>query len=178
MIVALAGRRIDKADSKDPRFPLKNVECVARSLHGLLVEHGTTAIVSSAACGADLIALTEAGKLGLRRKVILPFDRATFRQGSVVDRPGEWGSAYDTVIDEVDAAGDLMTLSHVGNLDPYSMTSERILDEAVELARQLEARAGAIIMWDGAVRDKPDYTADFGVSARRRGLPVLEIRTV
>lgn len=178
MIVALAGRRIDKADSKDPRFPLKNVERVARSLHGLLVENETTAIVSSAACGADLIALTEAGKLGLRRKVILPFDRATFRQGSVVDRPGEWGTIYDKVIAEVDAAGDLMTLSQVANLDPYSMTSERILDEAIELARQLDERAGAIIMWDGEVRDKPDYTAEFDVSARRRGLAVFEIRTV
>ncbi len=178
MIIALAGRRIDKADSQDPRFPLKNVERVARGLHGLLVEHGATIIVGSAACGADLIALTEAGKLGLRRKIILPFDRATFRQGSVMDRPGEWGSVYDTVLDEVDAAGDLIVLSRVRDLDPYSVTSERILDEAVELARQLEEPAGAVMLWDGMIRDKPDYTAEFGVSAGRRGLPIFEIRTV
>jgi hypothetical protein len=82
------------------------------------------------------------------------------------------------VIDEVDAAGDLITLSPAGDVDPYTMTSERILDEAVELARQLEEPAGAIMIWDGMIRDGPDYTAEFGVSARRRDLPVFEIRTV
>ena len=178
MIFALAGRRIDKADSKDPRFPPRNVERVAGALRGLLVERGATIIVSSAACGADLVALKEAGKLGLRRKIILPFDRATFRQSSVVDRPGDWGSIYDEVLDEVDAAGDLITLGRVGNVDPYSTTSERILDEAVRLGRQLEEPAGAVMMWDGTIGEKPDYTADFGVSARRRGLPIFEVRTV
>ncbi|MFZ1133995.1 MAG: hypothetical protein WAN69_03560 [Candidatus Korobacteraceae bacterium] len=108
----------------------------------------------------------------------MPFDRATFRQSSVVDRPGDWGSIYDEVLDEVDEAGDLITLGRVGDVDPYSMTSERILDEAVELARQLEEPAGAVMMWDGTIRDKPDYTAEFGVSARRRGLPIFEVRTV
>ena len=89
MIIALAGRRIDKADSKDPRFPLRNVERVARGLSmACWLSNGATIIVGSAACGADLVALTEAGKLGLRRKIMLPFDRATFRQEFGGGSPG------------------------------------------------------------------------------------------
>jgi len=65
MIIALAGRRVDSADAKDPRFPLGNVERVRRLARAVLEEKGATALVSSAACGADLIALSEAGQLGL-----------------------------------------------------------------------------------------------------------------
>src|SRR5882672_10452911 len=94
MIIALAGRRVDSADAKQPRFPPRNVERVHTQTRAVLKEKGATALVSSAACGADLIALSEAGQLGLRRRVILPFERRRFRETSVTDRPGEWGRLY------------------------------------------------------------------------------------
>ena len=74
----------------------------------LLSENGVTALATSAACGADLIGLSEAGKLGIRRRVVLPFSREKFRAESVIDRPGEWGHLYDMVLDEVSAMGDLV----------------------------------------------------------------------
>ena len=67
-------------------------------------------VVSSAACGADLLALEQAGGLGLRRRVVIPFDRERFRAGSVVDRPGDWGGLYDSILDAVGAQGDLVVL--------------------------------------------------------------------
>jgi len=178
MILALAGRRIDARDSTVSRFPLSNAERVAHAVHGLLVRQRASALVSSAACGADLIGLTEAGKLGLRRRVILPFERSRFRQTSVVDRPGEWGKAYDQVLDEVEAAGDLLILSSVSGADPYSLASKRILEEATELATLLEMAAGAVMVWDGKTREKHDYTAEFGADARSRTVPIYEISTV
>jgi hypothetical protein len=178
MIIALAGRRIDAADSKHPRFPLANVERVSKSVHDFLAKQKATAIVSSAACGADLIGLMAAGRLGLRRRIVLPFDRARFRQTSVVDRPGEWGTVYDKVLDEVDAAGDLLILDSAGGADPYSLTSRFMLDEAVRLARKLDSAAEAVMIWDGESREKQDYTAEFGSDARRRNLPVFEIVTM
>jgi hypothetical protein len=178
MIFALAGRRVDASDAKKPRFPLRNVERVSKAVHSLLVQQGATAMVSSAACGADLIGLSEGGKLGLRRRVVLPFSRTQFRRTSVVDRPGEWGSVYDTVLDEVDALGDLIILGNIGNADPYSLTSRCILDEASALGQEQHESIGAVMVWDGATRGQEDYTTGFGIDARRRGLPVFEIRTV
>ena len=47
-------------------------------------------LVCSAACGADLIALQAAGRVSLRRRIVLPFEPSRFRDSSVVDRPGDW----------------------------------------------------------------------------------------
>src|SRR5689334_3365039 len=54
MIVALAGRRVDKSDAQEPRFPLRNVDLVRTRTRELLRNKDATALVSSAACGADL----------------------------------------------------------------------------------------------------------------------------
>lgn len=103
MIIALAGRRIDPADAKETRFPLRNIGRVRTGIRALLKEKAVTALVSSAACGADLIALSEAGQLGLTRRVILPFERGRFRETSVTDRPGDWGTLYDEILDALEA---------------------------------------------------------------------------
>src|SRR3977135_3523481 len=106
MIVALAGRRIDTPDADSPRFPLSSIEVVRGQLHKLLSEKEATALVCSAACGADLLALSVAGDLGIRRRVVLPFTREHFRETSVVDRPGDWGSLFDAICEGVSEQGD------------------------------------------------------------------------
>jgi hypothetical protein len=107
MIIALAGRRVDAPGAKPPRFPLQNVDLVRMRVRVMLEARAAKVVVCSAACGADLIALSEAGSLGLRRRVVLPFDRKRFRDTSVTDRPGGWGPVYDQVLDDVETAGDL-----------------------------------------------------------------------
>jgi len=69
MIVALAGRRIDKKDQDPRRFPstTESVELVRRRIHEKFLNLRASGLVSSAACGADLLALAEANELGLRR---------------------------------------------------------------------------------------------------------------
>jgi hypothetical protein len=105
MIIALAGRRVDSAEAKESRFPAQNVETVRKRIRAVLRDKSATVLVSSGACGADLIALSEAGQLGLRRRVILPLERERFRDTSVTDRPGEWGPLYDQVLDESESGG-------------------------------------------------------------------------
>jgi hypothetical protein len=178
MIIALAGRRVDAIDASPPRFPLKHLDKVSAAVRALLEHLGATAVVSSAACGADLISLSVAGKLGLRRRVVLPFNREKFRETSVVDRPGVWGELYDSILDEVEAFGDLVVLDNLGNDDPYLATSWVILDEAVVLGRERDEPVGAALVWDGVSRGATDYTDKFGAEARRRGLAVFEISTV
>ncbi len=178
MIIALAGRRVDTADAKDTRFPLRNIETVRTRARAVLQEKGATALVSSAACGADLIALSEAGQLGLRRRVILPFDRSRFRETSVTDRPGEWGLLYDYILDAVEAAGDLVILESGSDDEAYAVANRAILDEAVTLGKTLHQPVEAMLIWNGASRGDGDLTQNFAVEARKRGLLVTEILTV
>ena len=125
-----------------------------------------------------MIALSEAGQLGLKRRVILPFERKRFRETSVTDRPGEWGPVYDQVIDEVETAGDLIILQNEPSDDAYSSANHVILDEAVALAKEFHQPATAVLIWDGVSRGDHDLTEHFGAEARKRGLDVVEIRTI
>ena len=190
-VVALAGRRVDPPNPDTPRFPPENVGLVRERVRAFLEERRAVALVCSAACGADLVALEAAGALGLRRRVVLPFDPATFRETSVTDRPGDWGPRYDGVIEAVTRAGDLVVLEGAGEGGAaYAAANERILDEALRLAGVAAApgreatgpvppeRALAVIVWDGRSRGEDDATAGIAASARQRGLAVEEILTV
>jgi hypothetical protein len=178
MIIALAGRRVDSDDAKYARFPLENVETVRSRARAVLQQKGATALVSSAACGADLIALSQAGQLGLRRRVILPFERARFRETSVTDRPGEWGPVYDEVLDSVEASGDLVVLECGSDDEAYAAANRAILDEAVILGKAVHQPVDAVLLWNGASRGDGDLTESFAVEARKRGLSVTEVLTI
>src|SRR6266513_899405 len=109
-VAALAGRRIDAPDTKEPRFPLPMAPEVRKMLLALLRREKIRLLICSAACGADLIALDAALKLGIRCRVVLPFEPDKFRRTSVVDRPGDWGSLFDHALSVVESSGDLQVL--------------------------------------------------------------------
>jgi len=178
MIIALAGRRVDAVGAKVPRFPVGNVELVRTRLRAMLETQRAKALVCSAACGADLIALAEAGAMGLRRRVVLPFDRRRFRETSVIDRPGDWGPVYDQVLNEVESAGELRFLDKAPDKGVYLAANAAILDEAVSLAEQLRDSVGAVLVWDGQSRGDHDSTKEFGAEARKRGIAILEVSTL
>ena len=178
MIMALAGRRIDDAHGDTVHFPLANVEFVRGKIADLFARQHVSALVSSASCGADLVALEAAKTLGIRRFVVLPFAREVFRKTSVVDRPGEWGPIFDRVLDDVEVAGDVFDLG----LDPktstaYALANGAILDETVGLAAESHQPAGVLLVWDGP-RGEGDITANLRNDAILRGLQLFEIRTL
>jgi len=121
--------------------------------------------------------LSEAGALGLRRKVVLPFDRERFRATSVTDRLGDWAALYEQILNQVEAAGDLVVIHTTCEDEAYSVTNRRILDEAVLLAEQFDEPVIAMLVWNGSSRGSDDLTAAFGAYARNRGLPVIEVLT-
>lgn len=178
MIIALAGRRVDAANTSESRFPVRNTNLVTIRVREFIERERAGAIVSAAACGADLIALGEAGRLGVRRRVVLPFARDRFRQTSVTDRPGDWGPVYDQILDEVEAHGDLLVMNLEAEQEAFLAVNRAILDEAMRLGKEAKADVAALLVWDGASRGAGDLTEAFGAEARRRGLPVLEIRTL
>lgn len=179
MIVALAGRRIDPKNQNPPRFPstLETVKLVRRRIRDKLLDLQASVLVSSAACGADLLALDEAGKLGLRRRVILPFDRVKFRSISVTDCPGNWGPLYDVALDEVQGVGDLVIASAAGEGKAYLETNHTIIEEALSLARTLQRNRMAIRVWEGKTRGEGDLTEEFGEYAQINGFRVCDVLT-
>src|SRR5262245_44145191 len=179
MIIAVAGRRIDAEDAQSARFPLTNVTLVQQRLDELFARTAATALVSSGACGADLVALTIAGTRHMRRRMVLPFGRDEFRTSSVTDRPGDWGPVYDRVLAELDPSGDVVTLAGQSAGDAaYAAAHDVILDEAATLAQQGATDVVALLVWEGAPRDGADMTAAFGEAARKRGYRVEHVKTI
>jgi hypothetical protein len=177
-VAALAGRRIDAADSATPRFPLEHAAIVRDRLKALLVAERIEALVCSAACGADLIALDVAGTLRLRRRAVLPFAPERFRETSVTDRPGDWGPLFDRIFGEIQATGDVVVLGLAeGDDDTYAAANDAILNEAEALAAQHPAEVVAVIAWEGRSRGEGDLTEAFATAARARDHPVREILT-
>jgi hypothetical protein len=177
-IVALAGRRIDVPGTENQRFPLRNVDKVRRRIAGALEKLQAVGLVCSAACGADLVALEAAEQLGLRRRIVLPFAPVRFRETSVVDRPGDWGPVFDRQIATAAAGGDLVVLNLEGDDDgAYAAANEAIVREAQALAGT-RGRLVAMLVWEGAKRQRNDATAEFGELAKKAGFTELSIPTL
>ena len=178
MIIALAGRRIDAPNAERRRFPPANLELVRTRIRSVLQAKPAALLISSAACGADLIALEEADAMGLRRRIVLPFHPQRFRVTSVTDRPGNWGVLYDRVIQEAQRKGELVILGCEDESAAYTAVNHAILDEEERLARDSSDETVAMVVWDGFPRGEEDYTKAFADEARRRRLPIIEVKTV
>jgi hypothetical protein len=178
MIVSLAGRRVDAVEAEERRFPHENVQIVQQRIGTALEEQGATVMVSSAACGADLVALAEAGKRHLRRRVVLPFTREKFRTTSVTDRPGHWGALYERVLDEVERERDLLVLTAASEDEAYARTNHAIVDEALSIGQELGESVVGMLVWEGKSRGPGDLTEEFGVYAKSKGIRIIEVRTI
>ena len=151
---------------------------VEDAIAGRLRVDGVAVLVCAAACGADLLALSAAASLGIRRRIVLPFAVDVFRERSVVDRPGPppWGEMYDRFVMEARASGDLRLLAlDAGAGDAFETANEAILDEALAVASDRGEPAEAIVVWDASARTAHDYTEHFAQQAERRGMPVKSV---
>jgi hypothetical protein len=111
---------------------------------------------------------------------VLPWRPDEFREASVVDRGAEWGRAFDRVVELAEDAGDLYTLARsVHDEGAFVATNETILDTAQAFARERHPADDvvAVVAWDGASRGSDDVTEQFMMSARGRGLRVVEVMT-
>jgi len=191
VIVAFAGRRIDEMDVETPRFPLAQVDVVQKKIEELFRRDNVKTLICSAACGADLIALRVAQKLGIHYRIILPFVSEFFRVTSVIDRPctqeWNWGVLFDQVIDIAQGNGELVVVeTDEDRQNSYQAVNQAILNEALQQGRIQSATVSpqeihqvqAVIVWDGHPREPRDLTLHFAEEARSRGLVVKEILTL
>lgn len=137
-------------------------------------------IVCSAACGADLIGLEMAEERAVRRLIVLPFDRATFRKKSVADRGEDWGSRFDRIMDTL-PNNDLLDLDlSIKSSDAFQSTNRAILDQATSLAKGAGTIPAAVVIWDGKKRigSEVDFTQEFVSDASSRGIHVEQVLTL
>lgn len=181
-VIALAGRRVDAPGAAVERLPLRRVPEVRERIRRFFRARRPAALVCSAACGADLLALEAAQELGVRSRIVLPFGPERFRETSVTDRPGEWGARYDALVEQAARRGDLVVLAAGEGERGYAAANRAILREALDLAGGLPGRAPpgvvAVIVWEGRPRKERDLTRQLADAARERGIPVEEIPTL
>lgn len=179
MVIALAGRRIDAPDAETKRFPADNAAAVQQKIREFITNNKACAMISAAACGADLLAQEVATEMRLRRRIVLPYDRQAFKQSSVADRPGDWAERYDLLIPEVALQGGLTEFDYEKDQEEtFFATNHDILDEAEKIARQMNQKVTALVVWDGHSRGEDDVTGHFLEEAKLRGLQVAEILTI
>ncbi|MGZ5189757.1 MAG: hypothetical protein ACXWCZ_01990 [Flavisolibacter sp.] len=179
MITVVAGRRTDAKDAKEKRFPLENIATVKDSIRKTFQSSNFKTLISSGACGADLIAMEVANEAGLECFMILPFDEQHFKKVSVTDRPGDWQVIYDPLIEKLKETEGLIVLDFSVD-DPlaYEKTNTVILDKAYELSAKRSEVVMALIIWDGIAKDANDTTLHFKNEALKRGFLVNEIKTI
>ena len=139
---------MDAADAEVPRFPASEVAKVRREIEELFSKEKPLAVVSSAACGADLIVLAVAESAGIERYVLLPSQPAEFRKTSVTDRPGNWGDVYDKVL----KTSKVEILKVPEGQQGYLKTNLKLLDRGQALAREHSASAEALVVWNKETR--------------------------
>lgn len=177
-VIALAGRRIDPEGADFRRFPLENQTIVRNRIRESLIELEAFMLVCSAAAGADLIALEVARQLGLRYRVVIPFSIEKFKATSVADRPGSWGTSYDSIVEDAAHQYELLVMEIDGEpIEAYRRVNETILEEAQTLATP-DGEALALIVWEGRARNGNDLTAEFAQAAMRKSMRVSEISTL
>jgi hypothetical protein len=173
-VIAGAGRRVDATEAQIARFPSANIELVKHRIQEGFSKNKPLALVTSAACGTDLLSLEIAGQMNVERFILLPSDPAAFRASSVTDRPGNWGDLFDRTIKE----SHVEVLSLPEGQEGYLETNLRLLNKAQALAKKHKVETKAMVIWDQKLRGPDDVTGHFLAQARERGLRIIEISTV
>jgi hypothetical protein len=154
-VVVVSGHMVDTPDRPRPRFPPEHVSRVAGLVEAALerwdVGPGTT-LVTGGARGADIVAAEAARERGARLRLVLALEPDEFVSASVALPGTDWEQRFRALLTEadvevVDGPGD----------DVFERTNERIL----EVAREIDERPHAVIVWNGETGDGPGGTSDF-----------------
>ena len=154
-VVVVSGHMVDTPDRPRPRFPPKQVPRVAGEVRTALerwnVGPGTT-LVTGGARGADIVAAEAALARGARLRLVLARRPDEFVKGSVALPGTDWAERFYALlgladIEIVDGPDD----------NVYARTNDRI----IAVARGIDDRPRAIIVWNGEAGDGPGGTSDF-----------------
>lgn len=165
-VLLATGHMVDLPDRASPRFPADEVPRVTAEVRDALaawqVGPGST-VVSGGARGADLIVAEEAQARGARVLLCLALPPEEFT-GRSVDVPGtDWVARFGRIA----RRAEVRVLDDVDGSGPDDDVFTRANHWMVDVARSIDPRPYAIVVWDGRRGDGLGGTADM---VRRLGV--------
>lgn len=160
-VVVVSGHMVDTPDRARPRFPAAQVARVAAEIREafarLAFGPGGT-LVTGGARGADILAGEQALERGAAVRLVLALAPEEFKRSSVTLPDSDWEQRFDALLARA-------TFEVVGGPedDVYARTNQRL----IEVARALEPRPHAVVVWNGEEGDGPGGTSDFVAQLRR-----------
>src|SRR3712207_6475869 len=154
--VVVSGHMVDDPGRPRPRFPPDQVQRVTDEVRAALDRWevgASTALVTGGARGADIIAAEEAGKRGASIRLVLALPPDAFEERSVALPGTNWAARFRALLD----VSEVDVLEGPAGEDVFARANARI----VEVARAIDERPRAIIVWDGREGDGPGGTRDF-----------------
>ena len=146
---------VDAPDRRRPRFPTDQVPRVSAEVRAAFERWNVgpnTTLITGAARGADLIAAEQALKLGARVWVVLALPQDEFERQSV-ELPGtDWVECFRRVLERA----EVEILEGPADDRVFARANARM----VQIARQLDERPYAVVVWNGQESDGPGGTRD------------------
>jgi MAP3K TRAFs-binding domain len=159
-VAVFAGHMLDAPGRPKPRFPITAAESVRERMKAWLATKAIRFSFSSAACGSDLIFLTEAQKAGVETHVVLPFAASHFIETSVRGGGKYWVSAFERALEKVASLTILNDEVADEKSSVYDFTNRMVAAKARLLASTLDLQVKALAVWDGQPGDGRGGTAD------------------
>jgi hypothetical protein len=155
-VVVVSGHMVDTPERPQPRFPPEELARVAKevrhALAGWSVGEGTT-LVSGGARGADIIAAEEARARGAALRLVLALDPDEFVARSVTIPGTDWEQRFRALLPQA----DVEVVDGPDDDDVFVRANRRM----IEVAREIDPRPHAVIVWNGEEGDGPGGTRDF-----------------
>jgi hypothetical protein len=151
-VVLVSGHLVDAPDRPEPRFPPSRVPWVASRVREAFedwhVGSGTT-IICGGARGADIIAAEVGHIRGAHVMLCLALPPAEFERQSV-DLPGtDWGERFRRLLSVAEVQELPTSAGDAGEPTIGDQVFARANEWMVDLARRIDARPHALIVWDG-----------------------------
>ncbi len=155
-VVVVSGHMVDTPDRPQPRFPPEELPRVATEVRHVLagwsVGEGTT-LVTGGARGADIIAAEEARARGASLRLVLALAPDAFVARSVAIAGTDWEQRFRALLPQA----DVEVVDGPEDDELFARTNQRM----IEVAREIDPRPYAVIVWNGEEGDGPGGTRDF-----------------
>ena len=149
-VIAFAGHMIDVPGRPTPRFPPELESVVAAAIRDRLARMHRPIVYTSAACGADLIAIEVAFDCGAEVNVLLPFNREDFVRTSVAVGGPRWTERFDAALARATRVIPATEESHLGD-DVLFEHAAMLVEGLTSLrAAQLETTPALLCVLDAA----------------------------
>jgi len=173
-VTAFAGHMIDAADRPSPRFPPSLEPVVAAAIREHFARMHRPILYTSAACGADLIAIEAALDLGAEVNVLLPFNRDDFVRTSVAVGGDGWMQRFDNALARATRVISATQESHLGDDVLFEHAAMLVEGLAALRAAQLETTASLLCVLDATEQGRVGGTQrSFDRWKERFGAPEL-----